>query len=998
MNADDIKKAIDLAEYIRSRGVVLRKRGKDLVGLCPFHKDTKPSLVVTPSKRLWHCLGCGAGGSVIDFVMKLDGLDVRGAIEKLGGPVPAPQRPPAPEDPAPAVPALSPERANQLLERVVSLYEKTFADVPEGRAYLESRGITDAGLFSAHRVGYCNGRLPELLPSDGRLKEELAALGVLLPGAHERFTGCVVFPVLDADGGLTTLYGRFTGDPSSSKDSAATRGDKRHLFLPNRPTGLWNAAAAKTYGELILVESVIDALSVIMAGVGNVVSIQGTTGRGDADLAPLTEGGVRKLVLLLDGDAPGQAATLRLKEKIVSCQLPVVSCQQPVLNPTTILPFSCRRLTLPDGHDPDACLTAHGPHALAAFLAGAADARGSAPCTPGKGPLALCTPDLSHQAPAPQAGHPAFESAAAQDTAIAPTAVPSAAPVPSQPAADSKAMIEGSGESMTPRRGPGGGATSRGTGTASPLPLPDGFALAYGLRRYEVRGLEKGVRKLKATVRVEHAGRLHVDTLDFYSARARRVLCQDLCRVFEQPAETIDADLTKLMSACESFDPASVKVADPATPAESMTAAERKEAEAFGKSPELIARILADFETGGLVGEKANKLLCYLAMTSRKTADPLSVLILSSSGAGKTALQDAALAFGPPEDVVKLTSLTGKALFYKDETSLMHKVLALEEGAGAEEAAYAIRNLISAKELVVEATIKDLITGRLTTMANRVKGPTSVFYTVTDPEVDPETRSRFWVLGIDESREQTDRILEFQRQRQTLTGLRGDVAADPVVSVHRNFQRLLRPLAVVNPYASALSYGDTRLQARRDQPKYLNLIKAVAFLRQMQKPVRTWVQNGRGVEYIEVDLDDIRIANELAVELLARSLDELSHPARSLLEQLETLADTRLAAGGDPEAGRLSVSFTRREVREFSGWSNYRVHTHLKELVEYEYVQVDAGRNGVTGRYRLVCDGRTDDGRRLAIRFANPDELRRDPAAGPAPEAPGAPADGSAHG
>ena len=871
---------------------------------------------------------------------------------------------------------LSPERANQLLERVVALYEKTFADVPEGREYLEKRGITDAGLFSAHRVGYCNGRLPELLPSDGRLKEELAALGVLLGGdarrslaLQERFTGCVVFPVLDADGGLTTLYGRFTGD-----------GDKRHLFLPGRPTGLWNAAAAKTYGELILVESVIDALSVLMAGFGNVVSIQGTNGLGDADLATLTECGVRKLILLLDGDAPGQAAAERLREKLSS--------------------FSCRLLTLPDGHDPNSFLTAQGVHALAEFLARdavpRASCRDSVP-DPGKGPLALCTPDVSRDTPAPQAGHPAFESAAAPDIATAPTAAPSAAPLPPQPAAESKAMIEGSGESMTPRRGPGGGATSRGTGTASPLPLADGFAVAYGLRRYEVRGLEKGVRKLKATVRVEHAGRLHVDTLDFYSARARRVLCQDLCRVFEQPAETVDADLTKLMSVCEAFDPASVKVADPATPAESMTAAERKDAEAFGKSPELIARILADFETGGLVGEKANKLLCYLAMTSRKTADPLSVLILSSSGAGKTALQDAALAFCPPEDVVKLTSLTGKALFYKDETSLMHKVLALEEGAGAEEAAYAIRNLISAKELVVEATIKDLITGRLTTMANRVKGPTSVFYTVTDPEVDPETRSRFWVLGIDESREQTDRILEFQRQRQTLTGLRGDVAADPVVSVHRNFQRLLRPLAVVNPYASGLSYGDTRLQARRDQPKYLNLIKAVAFLRQMQKPVRTWVQHGRGVEYIEVDLEDIRIANELAVELLARSLDELSHPARSLLEQLETLADARLAAGGDPEAGRLSVSFTRREVREFSGWSNYRVHTHLKELVEYEYVQVDAGRNGVTGRYRLVCDGRTDDGRRLAIRFANPAELRRDPAAAPEPEAPGA-SDGSADG
>ena len=99
-------------------------------------------------------------------------------------------------------------------------------------------------------------------------------------------------------------------------------------------------------------------------------------------------------------------------------------------------------------------------------------------------------------------------------------------------------------------------------------------------------------------------------------------------------------------------------------------------------------------------------------MTSRKRDTPLSVLILSSSGAGKTALQDAVLAFCPPEDLVKLTALSGKALFYKERLSLKHKVLALEEGDGAEEAMYAIRNLISAGELVSECTIKDLATGR----------------------------------------------------------------------------------------------------------------------------------------------------------------------------------------------------------------------------------------------------------------------------------------------
>ena len=208
-------------------------------------------------------------------------------------------------------------------------------------------------------------------------------------------------------------------------------------------------------------------------------------------------------------------------------------------------------------------------------------------------------------------------------------------------------------------------------------------------------------------------GKLHVDTLDFYSAKSRRILAMDLCRIFEETPETIEGDIEKLLRHCEQL-PERLDDAAPVRAAvELMTATERKEAETFGKSPTLFDDIMADCQKRGLMGEGNNVLLLYVAMTSRKRDTPLSVLILSSSGSGKTALQDAVLAFCPPEDLVKLTALSGKALFYKERLSLKNKVLALEEGDGAEEAMYAIRNLISAGELVSESTIKDLATGRL---------------------------------------------------------------------------------------------------------------------------------------------------------------------------------------------------------------------------------------------------------------------------------------------
>ena len=152
-----------------------------------------------------------------------------------------------------------------------------------------------------------------------------------------------------------------------------------------------------------------------------------------------------------------------------------------------------------------------------------------------------------------------------------------------------------------------------------------------------------------------------------------------------------------------------------------LTAEERKEAEAFGRAPELLKKILEDFEACGVVGEEPNKLLGYLAAVSRKLPHPLSLLVLSSSGAGKSTLQDAVLTLCPPEDVVRLTSLTGRALYYKSRDSLKHRILALEETAGAESASYAIRNLISAGGLVVETATRDRGTGQLSTTIHRTR-------------------------------------------------------------------------------------------------------------------------------------------------------------------------------------------------------------------------------------------------------------------------------------
>lgn len=485
--------------------------------------------------------------------------------------------------------------------------------------------------------------------------------------------------------------------------------------------------------------------------------------------------------------------------------------------------------------------------------------------------------------------------------------------------------------------------------------LKEGFAVSFGRRRYEVLGVDRNARRLKVTLKTERSGKLHVDTLDLYHARSRKTLLQDLSCFFEESPGVIDGDIAKLIKMGEEFTPGQ-GASGGVVPAVVMTDEERCEAEAFGKAENLTDLILEDYRACGLVGEESNILLCYLAAVSRKTAEPVSVLVLSSSGAGKSALQDATLRLCPPEDVVKLTSLTGRALFYKGAGSLKHKILALEEEAGVKQASYAIRNLISAGELIIETTVKDLGSGRLTTMQNRVEGPTTVLITTTNPDVDPETKSRFFVTGVDESREQTRAILENQRRRRTWEGKSGRDEREAVSRRHWNFQRLLKTLAVVNPYAEQLIYSDDRLQSRRDQPKYLNLINAVAFMRQMQKPVKS--HNGR--EYVEVDGVDLELANKLAEEILGQNMDDLNRVSRDLLSQIGRMVEERIVKQTDPEQGIKpgvkDITFTRRDIREYTGWPYVRVHRYLKQLVDMELVVARSGRVG--WRYLYSLEGK----------------------------------------
>jgi hypothetical protein len=269
-----------------------------------------------------------------------------------------------------------------------------------------------------------------------------------------------------------------------------------------------------------------------------------------------------------------------------------------------------------------------------------------------------------------------------------------------------------------------------------------------------------------------------------------------------------------------------------------------------------------------------------------------------------------------------------------------------------------------------------------------------LFLTTTAAELDEELGNRCIVLTVDDSAEQTARVHAAQRERETLEGLLARQQAAAIRQLHQDAQRLLEPVAVVNPFARFLSFRADRPRTRRDHLKYLALIRTVAFLHQHQRPRHEAIPPGGGpaVVYIEATLDDIEAANGLAGVVLGRSLDELAPQTRALLLRLDALIAQRAAAEG---RAREAVRFTRREIREALGWSPDQVDIHLGRLERLEYVHAHHGSQGARFLYSLAYDGQGKDGSPFVLGLTSVDEIRRRMAAAGA-AAPALPAGGAA--
>jgi hypothetical protein len=258
------------------------------------------------------------------------------------------------------------------------------------------------------------------------------------------------------------------------------------------------------------------------------------------------------------------------------------------------------------------------------------------------------------------------------------------------------------------------------------------------------------------------------------------------------------------------------------------------------------------------------------------------------------------------------------------------------------------------------STGKDPVSGMLVTHDYTVEGPVSLFLTTTAIDLDEELLNRCLVLTVNESREQTRAIHTLQRNRETLEGLLARTHREGLLTLHRNVQRLLEPLAVVNPFADQLSFRDDQTRSRRDHVKYLTLIRSIALLHQFQREVRTVQNQGRTLRYIEVIPQDIALANELAQEVLGRTVDELLPQTRKLLTMLHGWVQAECEAQSQPQH---EFYFTRRQAREAVGWGDTQMKIHISRLVEMEFLLPHRGGHKQPFAYELIYAGDDAEGR-----------------------------------
>ncbi len=422
--------------------------------------------------------------------------------------------------------------------------------------------------------------------------------------------------------------------------------------------------------------------------------------------------------------------------------------------------------------------------------------------------------------------------------------------------------------------------------------------------------------------------------LDLYNDTQVEKLIRKTAIKLEIGNSVIEASINELIELLESYRLEALSDMQKEPEKKQLTEEEHSEAMELLTTKDLLLSTNELIGKSGVVGEEVNRLIMYLIFTSRKRTQPLHIISLGSSGTGKTHLQESIGNLIPPEEKLEITTLSENAFYYFGKQELKNKLILIEDMDGAESALYPIRELQSKKKISKTVAFKNT-RGETKSQHITVEGPVCVAGCTTKESIYEDNANRSFLIYLDESPEQDQRILDYQRK--TASGNINEEEQIKAQSVLRNSQYVLENIKIVNPYAELLDLPQAVLKPRRTNAHYLQFIELITFYHQWQRERK--VDESTGEEYIEVTIEDIRNANELLKEILLRKSDILTGNSRNQLESLKGhLKDNKELITNELIRSKLRVAKTTAQ-RYLNNWSDVGVITkiHNKEEQRYYY-------------------------------------------------------------
>ena len=441
-----------------------------------------------------------------------------------------------------------------------------------------------------------------------------------------------------------------------------------------------------------------------------------------------------------------------------------------------------------------------------------------------------------------------------------------------------------------------------------------------------------GLDRLRVTLKIEHKEENFLPirhNVDLYHSINTEQFTAKVAENMEISPTASSQTLEKLTQALEKYRADKLIALQPKKKEKiKLSDKEYNEALTYLKAKNLSANTKKDIAISGLVGEENNGFIALMTFTSRKREKPMHLMCLGASGSGKTYLQDKIAALIPEEDKLEITTLSENAFYYFDRYELSHKLLLIEDLDGVESSLYPLRELQSKKKLSKRVAIKDN-SGKVKTIEVVVEGPVCISGCTTKEKIYEDNANRCILIYIDTSKKQDEGVMDYQKKESA--GLVNKKTENEKITLFQNCQRILKPIAVRNPYATQINLPESVFKPRRTINLLLSFIETITFYYQYQLEPKQ--DKTTGEIYIESTIEHIEIAFEVLKEVLFRKSDELSFSCRSFFERLKSHLKTE----------KKDV-FYSKEIRSSFRMPPTTLVRYLSELERYGLVKSKGNR------------------------------------------------------